>query len=183
MRPNQNNTPGEATLNKKKAIILYGSPHENGNTKTALEKVLTELNDEYNFKFVDAYKENIRPCIDCSFCVKSGGKCIFRDFDDIDMALREADLIILATPIYNASFPAPLKAIIDRTQLYFNMKTKLKINPFKQEKSAILIASYGSNDTSCEELILRQLRLFFVLLNAKLKKTIFVQGTDFKTGN
>ena len=165
-------------MNKKKAVILYGSPHKNGNTKAALERILAELNNEYNFKLIDAYKENIRPCIDCTFCAKSGGKCIFPDFADIDVALREAELIVLATPIYNSSFPAPLKAIIDRTQLYFNMKTKLKINPFKQEKSAILIATYGSNDTSCVELILKQLRLFFVLLNAKLIKTVFVRGTD-----
>lgn len=58
------------------------------------------------------------------------------------------------------------------------MKTKLKINPFTQEKRAILVITYGANDNSCEETILNQLKLFFVLLNAKIYKAIFVKNTD-----
>ena len=167
-------------MKKKKALILYGSPHKQRNTKSVLERVISELKNEYEFKLIDAYKENIKPCIDCNFCITSGGQCVFPDVNDIDVALREAELIIIATPVYNASFPSPLKAIIDRTQIYFNMKTKLKINPFKQEKSAILIATYGSNDTFCEELILKQLQPFFLLLNAKLYRVIFEGNTDRK---
>lgn len=162
---------------KKKAVILYGSPHENGHTKKALYKVIEELKNDYDFEFIDAFKANIKPCIDCGFCEKTG-KCVFSDFNNIDKILRECELLIIATPIYNSSFPAPLKTIIDRTQLYFNMKTKLKINPFKQKKRAILVATYGSNDDSCEEIILNQLKLFFILLNAKLFKAIFVKNTD-----
>ena len=162
---------------KKKAVILYGSPHENGHTKKALNKGIKELKNDYDFEFIDAFKANIKPCIDCGLCEKNG-KCVFSDFNDIDKILRECELLIVATPIYNSSFPAPLKAIIDRTQLYFNMKTKLKINPFKQKKRAILVATYGSNDDSCEKIILNQLKLFFILLNAKLSKAIFVKNTD-----
>lgn len=167
---------------KKKAVILYGSPHENGHTKKTLYKVIKELKNDYNFEFIDAFKANVKPCIDCGFCEKTG-ECVFSDFNNIDKILRECELLIIATPIYNSSFPAPLKAIIDRTQMYFNMKTKLKINPFKQKKYAILVATYGSNDDSCEEIILNQLKLFFILLNAKLSKVIFVKNTDKVKGS
>ncbi len=162
---------------KKKAVILYGSPHENGYTKKVLNDVIKELQTDYEFEFIDAFKEKIKPCVDCGFC-KRNSSCIFPDFNNIDKILRKCDLLIVATPVYNSSFPAPLKAIIDRTQIYFNMKTKLKINPFKQEKQAILVATYGSNDNSCEEIILNQLKLFFILLNAKLSKVVFVKNTD-----
>ena len=161
----------------KKAVILYGSPHENGHTKKALIDVINGLKSDYDFEFIDAFKANIKPCIDCGLCEKTG-KCVFSDFNNIDKILRECETLVVATPIYNSSFPAPLKAIIDRTQMYFNMKTKLKINPFKHKKRAILVATYGSNDDSCEEIILNQLKLFFILLNAKLSKAIFVKNTD-----
>lgn len=164
-------------MNKKKAVILYGSPHENGHTKKALDNIISTLNDRYEFNLIKAYKENIKPCSDCGFCSKNG-KCVFSDFNFIDKKLRESQLIIIASPIYNCSFPSPLKNIIDRTQVYFNMKTKLKINPFKKEKKAILIATYGGSDNSCEEIILKQLHLFLILLNAKLCKTIFIGNTD-----
>lgn len=162
---------------KKKAVVLYGSPHENGHTSQALNSVIKKLNYNFNFEFVNAFKENIKPCIDCGFC-KKNPKCIFDDFYKIDKCLRESELIIVATPIYNFSVPAPLKAIIDRTQVYFNMKTKLKINPFYKQKKAILIVTYGAGDTSCEKIILKQLHLFFILINAKLCKTIFTKNTD-----
>lgn len=164
-------------MDKKKALILYGSPHKNGHTKKALDAIIFKLRDKYEFNLINAYKENIKPCIDCRFCCSSG-QCSFSDFNDIDKKLREAELLIIASPVYNYSFPAPLKAILDRTQLYFNMKTKLKINPFLKQKKAILIATYGSEDDSCEEIILKQLRLFFILLNAKLSKAIFISNTD-----
>ena len=164
-------------LNKKKALVLYGSPHENGYTKKALLTVTKPLESYYTFELVDSFKENIHPCTDCRFCTNKG-QCKFRDFDHIDALFRSCELIILATPVYNLSFPAPLKAIIDRTQLYFNMKTKLKINPFSQKKEAILIATYGSQDKSCEELILKQIQPFFKLLNATVIKSVFVLGTD-----
>lgn len=156
---------------------MYGSPHKNGYTKKALNSVISELNAEYEFEFVDSFTENITPCNDCGFCKKIN-KCIFSDFDKIDKSLRGCHLIIIATPVYNASFPAPLKAIIDRSQLYFNMKTKLKINPFNQPKKAILVATCGSNNSHYKELLLNQLKLFFVLINAKLCKTVFVDNTD-----
>lgn len=162
---------------KKKAVILYGSPHKNGHTKKALNNVINYLKNDFEFTFIDAFKENIKPCIDCGSC-KKFEKCIFDDFNNIDKALRKCELIIIATPIYNLSLPAPLKSIVDRTQLYFNSKSKLKINPFEQEKRAILIATYGSKNKSCEEIIIKQLELFFILLNAKLLKTIFIENTD-----
>ena len=162
---------------KKKAVILYGSPHKNGHTKKALNHVIKELQNDYEFEFIDAFKEKIKPCIDCGFC-KNTSACVFSDFNGIDKFLRECELLIIATPVHNAGFPAPLKAIIDRTQLYFNMKTKLKINTFKQEKRAVLVITYGSNDNSCEKSILNQLKFFFILLNAKIYKAIFVKNTD-----
>lgn len=164
-------------LNKKKALVLYGSPHKNGNTKKALLTITKPLETYYNFEIIDSFKENIQPCTDCGFCTKVA-RCKFDDFNHIDVSFRSCNLIVLATPVYNLSFPAPLKNIIDRTQLYFNMKTKLKINPFSQKKEAILIATYGSCDNSCEELLLKQVQPFFKLLNATVMRSIFISNTD-----
>lgn len=162
---------------KKKAVVLFGSPHKNGHTKKALNNVLKTLENDYNFALIDAFSANIGPCIDCGFC-KNHDNCTFDDFNLIDKILRESELLIIATPIYNLSLPAPLKAIFDRTQVYFNIKVHRKINLFEKEKRAILVCTYGSSDSSCEKIILKQLELFFILLNAKLCKIIFVKNTD-----
>ena len=148
-------------MDKKKALILYGSPHKSGHTKKALDEIIVTLQNEFEFTFIDAFKIKVAPCVDCGSC-----------------KTRACELIIIATPIYNLSFPAPLKAIFDRTQLYFNMKVHLKKNPFKQQKSAILLATYGARDQNCEEILLKQLQLFLTLINARLIKSVFVSNTD-----
>ncbi len=164
-------------MDKKKALILYGSPHKSGHTKKALDEIIVTLQNEFEFTFIDAFKIKVAPCVDCGSC-KTQESCISADFADIDAAIRACELIIIATPIYNLSFPAPLKAIFDRTQLYFNMKVHLKKNPFKQQKSAILLATYGARDQNCKEILLKQLQLFLTLINARLIKSVFVSNTD-----
>lgn len=164
-------------MNKKKALILYGSPHKNGHTKKALDEIIVNLQNKFEFTFINAFTAKVTPCIDCGSC-KTQESCISADFADIDAAIRACELIIIATPIYNLSFPAPLKAIFDRTQIYFNMKVHLKKNPFKQQKSAILLATYGAREPDCEEILLKQLQLFLTLINARLIKSVFVSNTD-----
>lgn len=168
---------GWMNLDKKKALILYGSPHKSGHTKKALDEIIVTLQNEFEFTFIDAFKAKVAPCVDCGSC-KTRESCVSDDFADIDTAIRISELIIIATPIYNLSFPAPLKAIFDRTQLYFNMKVHLKKNPFKQQKAAILVATCGARDLDCEEIILKQLQLFLTLINAKLIKSVFISNTD-----
>lgn len=49
-----------------KTLILNGSPRKNGDTMTWLKEFINRLDGEY--KIVNAYKCNIKPCIDCRYC-------------------------------------------------------------------------------------------------------------------
>ncbi len=163
--------------NKKKAIVLFGSPNENGYTATALNKLIESLKDQYDFSIINSYKLNIHACIDCKLCSKEH-KCTFNDFKDIDTLIKNSELIVVASPVYNLSFPAPLKAIFDRMQIYFNSKTILKVNPIEKPKSIILILSYGTNDHNTVEFILKQLNPIMLLLNSRLIRKIIIKNTD-----
>ena len=70
---------------------------------------------------VEAYHQKIAPCLGCGFCEHKEG-CVNSDFDQIDHLLRTCDYLVVASPVYNLSFPAPLKAIFDRTQRYFSAR-------------------------------------------------------------
>lgn len=165
--------------NKKKAIVLFGSPNENGYTARALNKLIELIKDQYDFNIINSYKVNIRACVDCKLCSKES-KCIFDDFKNIDTLIKSSELIVIASPVYNLSFPAPLKAIFDRMQLYFNSKTILKVNPIEKPKSVILILSYGTNDHNIVEFILKQLNPIMLLLNSHLIRKIIIKNTDLK---
>lgn len=59
-----------------KVLVLFSSPNKNGNTFKLLERFLEGLNQKVDF--IDVYRKNIRPCIDCKMCYKIE-KCSIKD--------------------------------------------------------------------------------------------------------
>ena len=113
----------------KHALVLFSSPHKDGHTKKLLEAFLDGLKGEdWQVKSLDIFKVNIHPCIACGYCQKADG-CAFRDLDKFDRDLRVCELLVIATPVYNLSFPAQLKAVIDRFQRYFEARFARGIRP------------------------------------------------------
>ena len=85
-------------------LILFASPHAEGHTKKILNHFISNVKLKYDISFIDAFRKNAKPCIDCSHC-KKYKKCFFNDLNEFYNNLTNADLIIIATPIYNLSFP------------------------------------------------------------------------------
>ena len=131
---------------KKLACVFFSSPHADSYTSKLL-KIFIDHAPNYRFIKINAYRKNVSPCIDCGYC-KSHQACIFKDMEDIDTYLKKADLLIFASPVYNFSFPAPMKAILDRMQRYFCARFHMNIKPpIEKKKNAVLILqkSYDRN--------------------------------------
>lgn len=69
-----------------------------------------------------------KPCIHCGKC-ETADLCVFDDLDEYNKLLNEAEALVFASPVYNLSVPAPLKALIDRSQRYFSKRFSLGIKP------------------------------------------------------
>jgi multimeric flavodoxin WrbA len=139
-----------------------------GNAKNVKENALV----------FDAYKENIKPCIHCGHCKTAQG-CVYGDFAAVERGLREADILVVASPVYVLGFPAPLKAVFDRTQQYFEAKFSAGVEtPVKKRKAALFLASFGSTDGSGVQMMESQLRVAFKLMNAELVQTVTSPNTD-----
>lgn len=159
-------------------LVLYGSPHADGHTARLLHAFLEPFNG-MPVDFVDAYAEQIAPCTACGYCKKKEG-CSNPDFDRIDAYIRRADLLVVASPVYNLTFPAPLKAMMDRTQRYFEARFSLgKKPPIEKPKHAVLLAACGSGDGA--EIMERQLKMIFSVMNTRLLHTVVWSGTDRAT--
>lgn len=158
-------------------LILFASPHAEGHTKKILNHFISNVKLKYDIFFIDAFRKNAKPCIDCSHC-KKYKKCFFNDLNEFYNNLTNADLIVLATPIYNLSFPAPLKAILDRTQIYYNTRN---VNPIKKKKEVILLLTCGRNKKKYTRIVTQQLKCVLFSINAKIKKVIIWQNTDINS--
>lgn len=101
----------------KKIVILNGSPRAKGNT-AQLVKAFTEGAESagHTVKCFELQKMNIHPCLGCC----KGGKdfnspCVQKDdMDLIYSVYREADMVVLASPLYYWTISGQLKCAFDR---------------------------------------------------------------------
>lgn len=98
-----------------KVLMINGSPREKGNTFIALDEMKKVFEAEgIEVTLVNIGTKNIRGCIACGSCGKTG-KCCFDDaVNEIAPLLEEADGFVVGSPVYYASANATLIAFMDR---------------------------------------------------------------------
>jgi multimeric flavodoxin WrbA len=110
-----------------KIIAFLGSPRENGNTELLLKEAIRAIEDSgFQVHVFNLNSMSISPCQSCGGC-EDTGICVFEDnMAQIHAAIREADRIILASPIYFFGVSAQAKIMIDRCQCFWCEKYLLK---------------------------------------------------------
>lgn len=162
----------------KKLLILFASPHKNGATRALLDTFLGESFCDWAVTQYDVCAEPVQPCTACGLCKKQP-KCSMRDFDGIDAALRESDLLIIASPVYNLSFPAQMKSVIDRFQIYFEARFSRGERPAIQKpRQAVLLLTLGRENAFAVEVCEKTLRQSFSVMNTALLETLVLTDTD-----
>lgn len=165
---------------KKKVLVLFGSPQGHGHTRGLLDAFLEAFseNRQWQVQELNLYEESFHPCVGCGACAKQEG-CVFSDMDGFDRAFRQCDLLVVASPVYNFSFPAPVKAWLDRTQRYFEARFSLGLNPpVKKHRQAVLLLAMGSQDDYAVEVCTHQLERAFSVMNTSLSACVLWEGTD-----
>ncbi len=98
-----------------KVLLLNGSPNVKGCTKRALEEVQKSLNDNgIETEIIEVGSKDIRGCIDCSKCRDLRG-CVFNDLvNEVAEKFKDADGLIVGSPVYYASPNGTLISFLDR---------------------------------------------------------------------
>ena len=98
-----------------KVLMLNGSPRANGNTQVALEEMKKVfLSEGIDVELVQVGNKPIRGCIACGGCRKLG-KCVFDDgVNELVESFKDADGLVVGSPVYYASANATLIAVLDR---------------------------------------------------------------------
>ncbi|MDD4591455.1 MAG: flavodoxin family protein [Parabacteroides sp.] len=100
-----------------KIVVLLGSMRRHGNTAlltSAFAKGAHESNN--NITVISVADYTVIPCTGCNACRKrENNNCVIADdMQKILPVLIEADIIVIASPVYFYGLSARLKAIIDR---------------------------------------------------------------------
>lgn len=161
----------------KKLLVIKGSSRKDSFTNRLCQEAVEEISDTEIIVF-DACSEKFSFCNGCNFC-ESNGKCIHRDLDGFYKAFETADVIVFASPIYNGGFSAPMKALIDRFQMYYTSFYKNnKAQPIKKHRKCVLLAAAGRKGEEALKDMEKNLKCAFTILNAELTGSVLCAYTD-----
>ena len=130
-----------------KVLILNGSPRKGGNTEIAVAELVKTFEKEgVEAEVVSLGSMDIRSCIACGSCHKTG-KCVFDDIvNDVAAKFKEADGLIAASPVYFASANATLVAYLTRLFYSTTFDKTMKIG------ASVVVARRGGCSATFDEL-------------------------------
>ena len=135
-------------LRDMKVIILNGSPKAHGNTATALNEVGRTLQLQgIDTEWIHVGHLQIPGCVACNRCWKTG-MCKFGDIvNEISEKMREADGLLIGSPVCFASPNGTLLSLLDRL-FYSNLHTdwSMKVG------ASVSIARRGGATTTMDAL-------------------------------
>jgi hypothetical protein len=104
-------------------IGILGSPLVDGNTARLLDMALKGAADAgCAVEKIIVANLDYQPCMEMMFC-KEHDTCIMDDdMQQVYAKIRDADSIIIATPVMTMGIPGKLKSFMDRCQIFFMAK-------------------------------------------------------------
>lgn len=155
-------------------LIFFGSPHKEGATSRLLAAFLSARPADRLIR-IDCFVRQPAPCCDCGVCHTAFG-CVRHDLDDVYAELSDADILVFATPVYNRSFSAPLKTLIDRLQPYWAARfCRGEKPPIARRKQAFLLTT-GDSGREDGAFLEAQLRPTLTVLNATFGGAVHATG-------
>jgi multimeric flavodoxin WrbA len=115
-------------------LVLVGSVRKNGNTDLLAGEFVRGAKENNNVEIISVAEYKVNPCIGCNTCFdREDNRCFQKDdMDYVYDRFLEADIVVIASPVYFYGISAQLKALIDR------LHTPMR-NRFKVKKLALLL--------------------------------------------
>jgi NAD(P)H-dependent FMN reductase len=171
-------TKAESTL---KIVTFFASPRRGGNTESLMNAALRPVAEAgHDITVYPLNTLNIRPCQDCGGCTETGVCILGDDMTGIFAAIRAADRIILASPVFFYSLSAQAKAMVDRCQSFWCEKYLLKrpIPAGPQGRKGLLLLVGGMRKENAAHCAEETAKAFFRTISVPEHETLSYGGMD-----
>jgi multimeric flavodoxin WrbA len=164
-------------------VAFQGSPRIEGNVDILLREALKGIGEAgHEIRIFKLNFMNIKPCQDCGGCEKTGQCIINDDMNEIYDAIRAADRLILASPIFFFALSAQTNAMIDRCQAFWCEKYLLKrlipAGPYGRKGLLLLVGGMKIEvGIRCGE---ATAKAFFRTISVPTHETLSFLGVDSK---
>ena len=163
-----------------KVLAFAGSPRRHGNSETLLDWVIDAMaqDPEVDVEKVVLVEANVNFCRGCNACEKLN-RCVQRDgMDYLHDRIIDADVIILAAPIFCMGVCAQAKALIDRFQVFRSRKFVLRLPIVPPERKGkrlgIFLSTAGQNWDNVFDGAVPSVKYFFHVIEVKDKDIYYL---------
>ena len=147
-----------------KIAAVFGSPVKKGNTETMAEAFLAVCGaagaEISRWRLNElAYKG----CAGCMGCKTGQEECVLRDgLTPLLRAVHDADVLVLATPVYFFDVTAQMKGFIDRGFSFFTPQwyKKKEMSRLKPGKELVFVVAQGGAERVFHDMLQRYSAIF-----------------------
>ncbi|MEK6732213.1 MAG: flavodoxin family protein [Candidatus Omnitrophota bacterium] len=164
-----------------KVLAINASPRIKGNTDLLIGKVLEgAISKGAEVEKIVLNELKFLPCQECSKMADDGLCLVKDDMQDVYTKIKQADAIVLGSPIFFGSLSAQAKMMIDRFQCAWRAKYILKKDNGHKKITGAFICVEASSRKDFLGNARSIVRNFFAVINAGYKYELFCQGIEGK---
>ncbi|MBT8508390.1 NADPH-dependent FMN reductase [Methanomicrobiaceae archaeon CYW5] len=172
-----------------KVLAFATSPRRHGNSEDLLDFLLEGMESEGDVAIEKHALDEIeiRPCRGCNACEKLN-RCIIED-DDLNWILEkiiDADVVVMASPVYCMGLCAQAKALVDRMQVLRSRKYVLRLPVVPPERHGkrlgVFLATAGQDWDYVFDALIPSVKCFFHVMDIKNKDIsyLMINNVDHK---
>lgn len=133
-----------------KITCLLGSPRLNGNCAALLKRFRDSARSlGAEMDYFELRNLSYRGCLGCLACKTKSDRCVMQDdLLPVLESVREADVLVMATPVYFREMTSLLRAFVERTYSFFlpDFHSNPKPSRLKPGKNLVFIQVQGQAD-------------------------------------
>ena len=155
-------------------LVLIGSPRKGGNTELLARAFAEGAGVQHEVELLSVTDYRIHPCIGCNSCYTSEEHRCFQ-LDGMQLIyekLKQADTLIIASPVYFYGISAQLKALVDR------LHTPMR-NDFRIRKLGLILVGAADLPDLFDPIIL-QFRMILRFFRLEDAGTVLVRSAKEK---
>lgn len=157
-----------------KIVVLMGSPRKGGNTDLLARAFAEGASAKHEIELISITDFKINPCIGCNACFSREDHSCFQkdDMAKIYEKMKQADTLVIASPVYFYGLSAQLKALVDR----FHNPIR---NDFPLKRLGLLLVGADTLPTLFDPILL-QYKMTLEYFHLESIGTVLVRGAKDK---
>ncbi len=139
----------------KKIVAVLGSPRPQGNSAGLARRFLAAAREQgAEVQEFSLNHLNFRGCQGCRTCKNKTEHCVLEDeLTEVLAAVKQADILVLASPVYFGDLSGQLKCFFDRTYSYLNADFSSRLAPGK--KAVLVLVQANPEAASFDDIFPR----------------------------